>query len=88
MSDYLNPDKKKDTCVILHDVVTLLTTLLVSEIKMAAQILRSKVSCTCQPFYIYRRDIFYLKSAKIFHRGLIISEDVQRRSGDVTKSSV
>ena len=33
---------------------------------------------TCQPFYIYRRDIFYLKSAKIFRRGPIISEDVRR----------
>ena len=30
--------KKKDTCLILHDIVTPLTTLLVSEIKMAAQI--------------------------------------------------
>ena len=35
---------------------------------------------TCQPFYIYRRDIFYLKSAKIFRRGPIISEDVRRLS--------
>ena len=37
---------------------------------------------TCQAFYIYRRDIFYLKSAKIFRRGPIISEDVRRRSED------
>ena len=37
---------------------------------------------TCQPFYIYRRDIFYLKSAKIFRRGPIISEDVRRLSED------
>ena len=37
---------------------------------------------TCQLFYIYRRDIFYLKSAKIFRRGPIISEDVRRRSED------
>ena len=36
---YLDPEKKKDTCLILHDAVTPLTTLLVSEIKMAAQIL-------------------------------------------------
>ena len=35
-----------------------------------------------QPFYIYRRDIFYLKSAKIFRRGPIISEDVRRLSED------
>ena len=28
--------KNKDTCLILHDTVTPLTTLLVSEIKMAA----------------------------------------------------
>ena len=40
---------------------------------------------TCQPFYIYRRDIFYLKSAKIFRRGPIISEDVRRRSEDVRR---
>ena len=40
---------------------------------------------TCQPFYIYRRDIFYLKSAKIFHRAPIISEDVRRRSEDFRK---
>ena len=33
---------------------------------------------TCQPFYIYRRDIFYLKSAKIFRGGPIISEDVPK----------
>ena len=43
---------------------------------------------TCQRFYIYRHDIFYLKSAKIFRMGPIISEDVRRRSEDVTKSSV
>ena len=36
--------KKKETCSILHDAVTPLTTLFVSEIKMAAQILQSKVS--------------------------------------------
>ena len=34
------------------------------------------------PFYIYRRDLFYLKSAKIFRRGPIISEDVRRLSED------
>ena len=34
---------------------------------------------TRQPIYIYRRDIFYLKSAKIFRKGPIISEDVRRR---------
>ena len=33
---------------------------------------------TCQLFDIYRRDTFYLKSAKIFRRGPIISEDVRR----------
>ena len=33
-------------------------------------------------FPVIRRDIFYLKSAKIFRRGLIISEDVRRRSED------
>ena len=37
---------------------------------------------TCQPFYIYRREIFYLKSAKIFRRGPIICQDVRRRSED------
>ena len=36
MSDYLDPEKKKDTCLILHDAITPLNTLLVSEIKMAA----------------------------------------------------
>ena len=40
MSDYLDPEKKKDTCLILHDAITPLTTLLVFEIKMAAQISR------------------------------------------------
>ena len=39
MSDYFDPQKKKDTCLIVHDALTLLTTLLVSEIKMAAQII-------------------------------------------------
>ena len=38
VSDYFEPQKKKDTCVILHDGFTLLTTLLISEIKMDAQI--------------------------------------------------
>ena len=37
---------------------------------------------TYQPFYIYRRDIFYHKSTKIFRRGPIISEDARRRSED------
>ena len=37
-------------CLILHDAVTPLTTLLVSEIKMAAQIPRSKVSDVLQGF--------------------------------------
>ena len=41
---------------------------------------RTDLQYTCQPFYIYRRDIFYLKSAKIFRRGPIISEDVRRLS--------
>ena len=40
------------------------------------------VTYTRQPFYIYRHDIFYLKRAKIFRRGPIISEDVRRRSED------
>ena len=30
--------KKQDTCLILHDAITPLTALLVSEIKMAAKI--------------------------------------------------
>ena len=38
LSDYFDPQKKKDTCLIVHDALTPLTTLLVSEIKMAAQI--------------------------------------------------
>ena len=50
LSNYLDLDKKKDTCLILHDVVTLLTTLLVSEIKMAAQMPRLKVSDVLQGF--------------------------------------
>ena len=33
LSDNFYPEKKKDTCLILHHAVTLLTTLLVSEIK-------------------------------------------------------
>ena len=48
---YCYPEKKKDTCLILHDAVTPLTTLLVSEIKMAAQILRSKVSDVLWGFF-------------------------------------
>ena len=50
LSDYLDPQKKKDTCLILHDAVTPLTTLLASEIKKAAQIWRSKVSDVLQGF--------------------------------------
>ena len=46
------------------------------------QIKLLKAFYTRQPFYIYRRDIFYLKSAKIFHKGPIIPEDVRRRSED------
>ena len=42
--------EKKDTCLILHGAFTLLTTLLVSEIKMAAQIPWSKVSDVLQGF--------------------------------------
>ena len=42
----------------------------------------------CQPFYIYRLDILYVKSAKNFCRGPIISEDVLKTSKDVTESSV
>ena len=48
LSDNFYPEEKKDTCLILHDAITPLTTLLVSEIKMAAQILRSKVSDVLQ----------------------------------------
>ena len=56
ITGYLDPEKKtiflgrknKDTCLILHCIVTPLTTLLVSEIKMAAQIPRSKVSDVLQ----------------------------------------
>ena len=44
------PRVKKDPCLILHNVVTPLTTLLVSEIKMAAQIPGSKVSDVLQGF--------------------------------------
>ena len=33
MSDYFDPEKKRDTCLMLHDSVTPLTILLVSEIK-------------------------------------------------------
>ena len=40
--------KKKDTCLILYDAITLLTTLLVSEIKMAAKVLQLKVSDVLQ----------------------------------------
>ena len=40
--------KKKNTCLILYDAITLLTTLLVSEIKMAAKVLQSKVSDVLQ----------------------------------------
>ena len=40
--------KKKDTCLILYDAIALLTTLLVSEIKMAAKVLQSKVSDVLQ----------------------------------------
>ena len=52
------------------------------------QIKLLKAFYTRQPFYIYRRDICYLKSAKIFCKGPIIPEDVRRRSEDVTKSYV
>ena len=38
LSDYFDLQKKKDTCLILHDTLTPLTTLLVSEIRMATQI--------------------------------------------------
>ena len=39
-------------------------------------------------FTFYRGDIFYLKSAKIFHWGPIISEDVLKTCEDVLKSSI
>ena len=47
---YFEPKTKKDTCLILHDTLKALTTLLISEIKMAAQIPRSKVSDVLQGF--------------------------------------
>ena len=53
LSDYFDPEKKKDTCLTLHNVRTPLTTLLVSEIKMAAQIPRSKVSDVLQGFLAF-----------------------------------
>ena len=53
MADYFDPEKKKDTCVLLHDAVTPLTTLLVSEIRMAAQIPRSKVQDALQGFLLW-----------------------------------
>ena len=40
--------KKNDTCLLLHDAVTPLSTLPVSEIKMVAKIPRSKVSDVLQ----------------------------------------
>ena len=40
------------------------------------QIKLLKAFYTRQPFYIYRREIFYLKSAKIFRKGPMIPEDV------------
>ena len=50
-------EKKKDTCLILHDAITPLITLLVSEIKMAAQLAaqipRSKVSYVLQGFLLW-----------------------------------
>ena len=48
LSDYFDPQKKKGTCLLLHDCLTPLTTLLASEIKMAAQMSRSKVSDVLQ----------------------------------------
>ena len=54
MSDYFDLEKTKDTCLILHDAVTPLTALLVSEIKMAAQIPWSKVSDVLQGFIALR----------------------------------
>ena len=46
MSNYFDLEKKKDTCLILH--ITALTMLIVSEIKMVAQIPQSKVSDVLQ----------------------------------------
>ena len=40
--------KKKDTCLILYDAITPVTSLLVSEIKMAAKVLQWKVSDVLQ----------------------------------------
>ena len=50
LSHHFDPQKKKDTCLILHDPLTPLTTLYVSEIKMVAQISRSKLSDVLQGF--------------------------------------
>ena len=72
MANYLDPEKKKierkkkDTCLILHDTVTLLTTLLVSEIKMAAQILRLKVSDDMQGSLWWSVNLNNIKIRKVF----------------------
>ena len=72
MSNYLDSKKKKierkkkDTCLILHDAVTLLTTLLASEIKMATQIPRLKVSDVMQGFLWWSINLDYIKIRKMF----------------------
>ena len=72
MANYLDPKKKKierkkkDTCLILHDAVTLLTTLLVSEIKMATQILRLKVSDVTQGSLWWSINLNNIKIRKVF----------------------
>ena len=72
MANYLDPKKKKierkkkDTCLISHDTVTLLTTLLVSEIKMATQIPRSKVLDVMQGFLWWSINLNNIKIRKVF----------------------
>ena len=58
--------KKKDTCLILHDAVTPLTTVLVSEIKMAAQIPWLKVSDVLQGFLKWQITLNNIKTGKMF----------------------
>ena len=84
MFNYLDPErkqierKKQDTCLILHDAVTLLTTLLVFKIKMATQRYhdwRFQVSCKAffsgkSPYTTLRVRIYcllYLKKAFFFY---------------------
>ena len=47
-----------------------------------------KCSIPANFFVIYRRNIFYPKSARIFHTVPIISEDLLRRFEDTAKSFI